>query len=216
MSDQPNETNEQTEHSSSTAKIAVLNTGRQAAEQAADYGSVFAPTPLRLDNGDTIQVPPHPNLRMFDDDALEELDQLDFDLESYDRLPDIFIPEQRVQDRDGNMLVLPAETKEGPLRTPYRKTDPETKKTVLLKPPYPVRVAQIALRKTDYARLRNSTIDGHRGSAADIWRIWNEQATDLQERRAADPKSDGGSGVLEDVAATHSQRPEQVPPPSDS
>lgn len=179
------------------------NAGRQAREQADEYSSVFAPTPLKLDDGTVIKVPPHPNLRMLDDEAQAGLERLEFALESYDRHPDVYIPEQKVKDRSGNEMVLPPETKEGPLKLPHRKTNGDVAE--LLDPPYTVQVAQIALGEDDYAKLRGGEIDGRRGSAADVWRIWNEQGLDIAERRAADSKSDGGAGVLEDVAATDSE-----------
>jgi hypothetical protein len=178
------------------------NAGRQAADQAEAYNSVFSPTPLKLDDGTVIKVPPHPNMRMFDDEAQAALERLEFELESYDRHPDIYIPEQTVKDKSGNEMKLPAETKPGPLKLPHRKTTGETSE--LLDPPYTVQVAKIALGD-DYEKLRAGTIDGRKGSAANVWRIWNQQGLDIAERQAADSKSDGGTGVSADVAATDSE-----------
>lgn len=163
------------------------NKGRQAREQARVNKSIFAPHELKLDDGSTIMVPPHPNLRMFDDDALAELDQYHVDLESCDREDDIYIPEQIVKDRDGNEMKLPAETKPGPIKQPYRRTDPDTGEVTVLEP-YQVTVAKIALGP-DYEKLRAGTINGRRGSAADVWRVWNEQGADELNRAEEDPKS---------------------------
>lgn len=176
----------------------ITTNSRDAREQAKAYNSIFAPRQLTLDDGTTIEIPPHPNLRMLDDDAQAALERLEFELESYDRHPEIYIPEQKVKDRGGNEMILPAETKPGPLKTPHRKTDPNTKKAELLDPPYTVQVAQIALGD-DYAKLRAGKINGRKGSAADVWRVWNEQGQELVDRADADPKSDGSA---EDLAGS--------------
>lgn len=158
-------------------KLPNARPAREAREQAAAYDSVFASTPLDLDDGTVIDIPPHPNLRLLDDERLEAYEELLFEAESYDRGPDIYIPEQKVKDSAGNEMVLPAETKPGDLLVPYRK-DGE-----LVRPPYNVRVVIAALGHDDYARLR----DGGR-SAADVWRIWNQQGMTIAERQATDPK----------------------------
>lgn len=179
------------------------NTGAQAAEQAKAYDSVFAPRELTLDDGTVIEVPPHPNLRMLDDDALAAWDQLWFDLESYDH-HEVTLPERMVKDADGTEMVLPPETRQGSLKVPYRKTDPETGKPALLNPPYEVQVAKIALGE-NYAALRAGTINGKRGAARHVWAVWNAQGLDLTERQAADSKSDGRADGVAPVAEADSQ-----------
>lgn len=168
------------------------NAGREAQEQAKAYNSIFAPRELTLDDGTVIEVPPHPRLRMLDDDVLATLEELDFETESYDRGPEVYIPEQKVKDRAGNDMVLAAETRPGPLLLPYRKDGK------LIKPPYSVRVAEVALGD-DYLKLRAGKVDGHRGSAADVWRIWSEQSLEVTEREGSDTKSDGSTDDLADV-----------------
>lgn len=191
--------------------------GAKAAEQATAYNNdIFAIKDLRLDDGTIIKVPPHPTLRLLDDDALFALDQLEFELESYDRHPDIYVPEQKGKDRNGDEITLPAEVKPGAVKIPYRKTDPETGKTKLLNPPYEVQIVAIAIGKSAYAKLRAGEINGRKGSAADVLRIWNARTTELEGRRESDSKSDGGADVLEDVATPDRVGPEPVPPPADS
>ncbi|OMC44715.1 hypothetical protein A5742_27465 [Mycolicibacterium fortuitum] len=185
--------------------VAVPNAGRDAAEQAKAYSSPFAPRELRLDDGTVLEIPPHPSLRLLDDDALAELEALNFELESYDREPDRVIPAQTIKDKAGNELELPAETIRGPLKTnPYRKTNADGSVTVM-NPPYEVRVAQIALGAEDYATLRAGKVNGRRGSAADVWRAWNDQGLEVAERQKADPKSDGSSVVVAPVSASDSE-----------
>lgn len=167
--------------------------GDQAREQATEYDSVFRDTPITLDNGNTVSVPPHPDLAMLSDESMEAYEELQFEMESYDREEDIIIPEQRLKDSDGSEtgIFLPGSTQKGALKRPYRKDGQ------LIKPPHSVKVAQIALGPDDYRKL----VDGGK-SAADVWRIWGSQAAELQRRRTEDSKSDGRSVDLEAVSAT--------------
>ena len=153
----------------------------EALAQAREYDSPFSSTDLTLDDGTVIEVPPHPNLRILDDDILAEYEALQFEVESYDRAPDIYIPEQKAKDSAGNEITLPAETRQGPLLVPYRKDG------TLISPPHSVRVVKTVLGD-DYARLRAGTVDGKRGNAGLVWKIWNEQNLAVIQRQAADPK----------------------------
>lgn len=169
------------------------NAAADAREQAKFYESVFAPTTLTFDDGSTLDIPPHPNLRMFDDDAQAEYERYEFELESCERHPDIEVPEQKIYDqKTGNLVTtLPATVQRGALKVPHRKK--VNGQEVLLDPPYSVRVVQIALGDEGYAKLRAGTVDGKRGSAAMVWKIWNEQGAALAERQRQDPKSAGGA-----------------------
>ena len=170
--------------------------GRQAREQAEAYDSLFADIEMELDDGTTISIPPHPDLGMLDDDAMEQYEELQFEMESYDREEDIFIPEQRLKDSEGNEngVVLPATTSLGALKRPYRKNGE------LVKPPHSVRVARIALGEEGYKRL----VAGGR-SAGDVWRAWAKQAAELRDREASDSKSEGSSVDLEAVPSSNSK-----------
>ena len=153
----------------------------EALAQAREYDSPFDSTDVTLDDGTVIEIPPHPNLRMLDDDILGDYEALQFEVESFDRAPDIYIPEQKAKDSAGNEITLPAETRQGPVLVPYRKDGK------LISPPHSVRVVQVVLGD-DYARLRAGTVDGKRGSAGLVWKIWNEQNLRVIERQAQDPK----------------------------
>lgn len=172
------------------------NAGRQARDQASAYDSLFADTKLELDDGSFISVPPHPDLGMLDDDQMDAYEDLVIEQESYDREEDIYIPEQRLLDAQGNEtgVVLPARTEPGALKRPFRING------VRVKPAHSVRVAQIALGEEGYARLRK----GGR-SAADVWRIWGRQAAELADRQAADDKSPRGALGLATVSETDSE-----------
>jgi hypothetical protein len=171
----------------------------EARAQAAEYDSVFAPTPLKLDDGTVIQVPPHPGLGMLDDDVLEKYEEFICDAqENYDRHPDTHYPAYTVKDAAGNDLPVPAKTVPGEWKYPHKRNG------VRVSPPHKVQVAQIVIGAADYAKLRGGTIDGVRGSQKHVWEIWDRQMLQLSDRQAADSKSGGGAV---DLAAV---------PPSDS
>jgi hypothetical protein len=170
------------------------NAGQQAREQADAYDSLFADIEMELNDGTTISIPPHPDLGMLDDEAMEQYEELQFEMESYDREEDIHIPEQRLKDPDGNEngVVLPASVSLGALKRPYRKNGE------LIKPPHSVRVARIALGEDGYQRL----VAGGK-SAGDVWRAWAKQAAELRDREAADSKSEGGAVDLAAVPSSN-------------
>lgn len=161
------------------------NAGQRAREQADAYDSIFSSTPLELDNGDEpVMVPPHPNLRMLDDDRLEAYEELLFESESYDREPDLYIPEQKLS----SGITLPSETRRGALMQPYRKDGQ------LLKPPFSVRMVMACLGDDEYKRLRA----GGR-SAGDVQRIWNKQSQTLADRQTFRSETNGSPSHLEPV-----------------
>lgn len=163
---------------------------KEAREQAEAYDSIFAPTPLELNDGSTLMVPPHPDFGMLDDEQMEDYEDLLMEVETYDRDEDIYIPEQTLE----NGIVLPAETRKGNLLRPFRKNG------VRVKPAHSVRVVQAALGPDDYAKLRA----GGR-SAADVWKIWGKQGMEIKERRLFDSKSDGSSVAVESVSEADSK-----------
>lgn len=182
------------------------DSGREAADQAAAYRSMFAPQTLRFDDGSEMEIPPHPTLRMMDDDRLADYDELMFTADTeYERGPDIYIPEQTVTDRAGNELKLPPETRPGNLLVPYRRRNPETGKVELVKPPHEVKVVAVVLGDEKFAELKSKKINGRPAGAGDVWRLWNGNSAELVERRDDDSKSDGGSSVLEDAPAPDSE-----------
>lgn len=169
----------------------------KAREQAEAYNSLLADQELELEDGSILKVPPHPDLGMMDDEQMEAYEELLVEVESYDREPDIVIPEQKLRDPDTGHetgVVLPGETQKGALKRPYRKDG------VLVKPPHSVRVVQAVLGPEKYAALRA----GGRG-AKDVWRLWGEQGLELRQRQESDSKSDGSSVDLEPVSAGDSE-----------
>jgi len=158
------------------------NTGRRAREQAAQYNGVFANVALELSDGTTIDIPPHPNLRMLDDERQADYEELLFEIETqYDRAPDTYFPEQHLE----SGVVLPSETRKGAILEPYRKEGQ------LIKPPHSVRVVQVALGMDIYNQLRAGG-----KSSADVWRIWNEQGLVIADRAERDSKSNGSASPM--------------------
>jgi len=168
----------------------VPDAAKSAREQAKAYKSVFGPRSLELGDGSIIDIPPHPNLRMLDDEQMAAYEELLFEVESYDREPDLHIPEQKLD----SGVILPAETRRGAVLEPHRLDGK------LVKPPYTVRVVQAAVGDDLYARLRAGGCN-----AADVWRVWNEQGLELTSRADADPKSNGSPGSVAHVPAPDQQ-----------
>ncbi|AXN50935.1 hypothetical protein MMRN_38400 [Mycobacterium marinum] len=180
----------------------IPNAGVQAAEQAAEYNNLlFASLTLRFDDGTSMSIPPQPSLRMLDDDCLAAYDELHFEAESYDRGPDVIIPEHQALDKDGKPTgaTIPEEIVKGNLLVPYRK---EGK---LVSPPFDVREVMAVLGEEKYRELRSKTIDGRPACAADVRRLWGEQGLKLMERQKSDSKSPEGPSVLASLAAPDSQ-----------
>lgn len=177
-------------------ETAPANAAREALEQAKAYESVFEPTELQLNDGTTVQVPPHPDLGMLDDERLDDYEELLFERDTtYDREPDIFYPEQKLTDADGHLTgaVLPAETKRGPLKVPYRINGER------LRPGWSVRVVTAVLGELEYKRLR----EGGK-SAKDVWAIWQKRNLEVAERRARS-QADGSPVALVPVSEADSQ-----------
>lgn len=172
----------------------------EAREQANAYQSIFADRTIVFDDGSKMTIPPHPNLRMLDDDALEAYEAYLEEVETYDRGPDIFIPEQKVTGRDGNEMTLPAETRPGQVLGP-----PYFKDKTRVSPPREIRIVQVILGKDQYDLLRSKTIDGRKAGARDVWRAWNEQGSEITSRVDDDSKSAASADVLEDVSTPDSK-----------
>ena len=159
---------------------------REAREQAAAYDSLFANQKLELADGSMMEIPPHPDFGMLDDDRMEDYEDLLVEMDTtYDREPEIFIPEQTLD----NGVTLPAETKRGELIRPYRKDG------VRVKPAHSIRVVVAALGEESYAQLRAGG-----KCAADVWRIWGKQGLEVQQRRFQGPQTNGSTVDLETIS----------------
>lgn len=172
----------------------------EARQQAEAYDSLFADIQLELNDGTTMSIPPHPEYGMLDDDRMEAYEDLQFEIESFDRDPDIIIPEHPILDKDGKPTgeIAPAETLRGNLLRPFRKTNADGV-TERVKPAHSIRVVQAALGDAEYKRLRDG---GH--SAADVWRIWGKQGMEIRLRRGR-PQADGSPVDLETVPVPDSE-----------
>lgn len=173
--------------------------GKHATDQATEYGNdVFGWHELTFDDGTTLQVPPHPNLRQLDDDCLGAYDRLTVESKSYDR-EEISLPERTIKGDDGSEMVLPPETKPGDYVYPYHKGG------VLVSPPFEVQEVQAAIGPEEYALLRSKTIKGRRANAGDVSRLWKEQGLRLMERQKSDSKSADSANSVAAVPAADSQ-----------
>jgi hypothetical protein len=170
------------------------NAVERAREQAKEYESLFAPTTLSLNNGDNIEIPHHPEWGMLDDDRIEAYEELLFEIESYDREPDIFCPEQTLD----NGVIVPEETIRGKPLQPFRRTIDGV--TELVRPPHRVRIVMAALGDAEYKRL----IDGG-ASAGDVWKIWHRQGLEMGILNSQDSKSSGSNMGVAPVSMRNSK-----------
>jgi hypothetical protein len=191
-------------------KLSTASPASDARDQADAYDSFLASTPLKLTGGSELMIPPHPDMGLLDDEAVEEYNELLFLRDTqFEREPDVVVPEQPQRDpATGNLtgVVFPAETVRGNLRIPYRwATEGEYngqhhEAGERLRPAWSTRIVQIALGEIGYKRLR----EGGK-SSGDVWAIWTKQGLAAKNRQAADSKSDGSSVAVAPVPEADSQ-----------
>jgi len=168
---------------------AAAEAAREAREQAEAYDSLFANQKLELADGSIMEIPPHPDFGMLDDERMEDYEDLMFELDTtYDREPDIYIPEQVI---DG--MTMPAETKRGDLLRPYRRNGER------VRPSHSIRVVKAALGEDAYAQLKA----GGR-CAADVWRIWGKQGLEVNQRRFQGSQINGSTVDLASISEADS------------
>ncbi|OMC35496.1 hypothetical protein A5742_12565 [Mycolicibacterium fortuitum] len=185
-----------------------------AKAQAAEYFGFAASESivLTLEDGSTktFEVP---NPALFDDDQQERWNQLQFEIQQCDRLPDIVIPDHKLRHKvtyvDGEEVhvgdeitggtvrveesetFVPARTIRGQLITPYQRTG-EDGKVELIKPGYDARVAIALWGEEGYAVFK-----ANGGNSRLVGLIWNRMTREAAEREAADSKSDGSDRGVE-------------------
>lgn len=185
-----------------------------AKAQAAEYFGFTASESivLTLEDGSTktFEVP---NPALFDDEQQERWEQLQFEIQQCDRLPDIEIPNHKLRHKvtvvdgeevrvgeeitGGNVRVeesetfVPARTIRGQLITPYQRTDADGQ-VELMKPGYDARVAIALWGEEGYAVFK-----ANGGNSRLIGLIWNRMTREAAEREAADSKSDGSDRGVE-------------------
>lgn len=158
---------------------------REAKDQAAEFFGFAASAYIQVEGGKVFEIP---NPGLMDDDQQERWEELQFELEKCDREPDIIIPEHTTEDG----TTIPAQTIQGELITPYRKTvNGETK---LLKPPYNARLAIALFGEEGYAEFKAGG-----GSGNQVAIEWARMNKEYQDRLASDPKSGGSDSEVEDI-----------------
>lgn len=173
---------------------------RHAREQATAYKSAFSPTVMQLEYDDGtiefIEIPPHPDLGMLDEDKLEAYRDLVFERNNtYDRHPDVILPEQKLD----NGIIIPQDTKRGAVIWPHQRT--VDGKPERVKPDWEPSIVDAVLGAQTYGKIKAAKKttwpggEGH-GSHADVWRLWNEQNLELAKRQDADPKSVRGDSTV--------------------
>lgn len=151
----------------------VINAA-DARDQATEMYSFLASTFIKA--GDEEFEVPHKDL--LDPEQQERYDELQLEIEGYDREPDLV----ELTTEDGR-VIRPAGP--GPVKTPHRRNGK------LIKPPLSERHGIVLWGKEGAARFRAA---GGNFNLIDI--IWGDQVVQLRKWREADSKSaDGDSGV---------------------
>ncbi|OMC02176.1 hypothetical protein [Mycolicibacterium fortuitum] len=185
-----------------------------AKAQAAEYFGFIASETIELTLEDgTTKTFEVPNPALFDDEQQERWNQLQFEIQQCDRLPDIEIPDHKLRHKvthvDGEEVrvgdeitggtvrveesetFIPARTIRGQLITPYQRTG-EDGKVELMTPGYDARTAIALWGEEGYAVFK-----ANGGNSRLIGLIWNRMTRDAAEREAADSKSDGSDRGVE-------------------
>jgi hypothetical protein len=158
---------------------------REARDQAAEATGFLAS--IEIEVGDEVFEIPQRGL--FDDEQRERMDALDLATESWDREPDIHIPERHIKDGE-ELVVFPAQTRPGPLKIPYRKTVGD--KVELIKPSYPVQVAIALWGNAKYEKFKKAG-----GSATTVTATLAMLDKRLTDREKSRSESDNGDGPVE-------------------
>lgn len=154
---------------------------QEAKEQAADYFGFTASAFIQTSDGKVWEIP---NPGLMDDDQAERWEDLQYELQSYDREDDLVIPEQKLE----NGQIIPERRIQGDLITPYRKNGER------MRPSYNVRLAKVLFGEDGYAAYKAAG-----GIANQIALEWARMNQEYQKRVESDSKSDGGRPTLEAV-----------------
>jgi hypothetical protein len=155
----------------------------EAKEQSAEYFGFAASVTIRTDNGD-FEIP---NPGLLDDDQQERYDELQTEIDTYDK-EDVVTPvfdTEVVRDPDGTIRTSNKKVGE--------KIDqvvllPHRKDGVVVKPPYNVRLAIALWGEERYAKFKTGG-----GQSSQISLEWARMNREYQERLESDPKSDSPS-----------------------
>lgn len=170
------------------------NASQDAQDQADEHVSFLRSGEITTETGAVFKVR---NPMFFKASQLSEYNKLHHRMNHCDRWPDRQAPEQRMKSvqPDGTEVetFIGARTIEGDFIEPYEEGG------VLVDPPYEVQVAQIVLGDK-YAEF-----EAAEGSPRELVEKLAELRRGVSKRVDADPKSDGGVGVLAVVPAPDSE-----------
>jgi hypothetical protein len=138
-----------------------------AREQSAEYLGFLVSERIITSKGEVFEIP---NQSLLDDEQQQRYDELELELESWDRHPDVL-------DDDGKIKVR------GELKVPYRKDGK-------LVEHYNIQLAKVIFGD------RYEAFKAAGGRAADVWVTWIKMNKVVAERRAADSKSREGDSAV--------------------
>ncbi len=159
----------------------VTKTVQEAKDQAAEYFGFAASTYIQTDDGKVWEIP---NPGLMNDDQQERWEDLQYELQSFDRDEDLVFPEHKLEDG----TVVPERRIEGDLLVPYRKNGER------MKPSYNIRLAKVLFGEDGYEEYKAAG-----GIANQIALEWARMNAEYQARVKTDPKSDGSRPTLEAV-----------------
>jgi hypothetical protein len=155
---------------------------KEAREQAAEYLGFMASEIIDLADGKTIEIP---NPSLLDPDQQDRYDELEFQCESLDRWPDPL-------NEDGTPKIgADGQPMRGAIRVPHRLNGVRQEN-------YETRLAR-AILGDDY---NDAIASGFYPSQIGVhWAVFRQAVSD---REAADPKSEGDSGPVDELPETDS------------
>ncbi|MBU8833598.1 hypothetical protein [Mycolicibacterium goodii] len=163
-----------------------------ARAQQREYFGYVADERLPLPDGTEVVIT---NPAMFSDEQQDAWDEVQLRLQSCEREPDIEIPTHKLhfEDKDGNKTetLVPASIQRGGYKQPLRIVTPEGVERMR----YNVEAAIAVLGKEEWERAHALGLQ-----AGDVMRALTKMQRELNERRAADSKSDRGAAAVEEVS----------------
>ncbi|AKF14375.1 tail assembly chaperone [Mycobacterium phage Phayonce] len=180
----------------------------EAKAQAADFFGFIASEYIAVTLPDgTVEQFEVPNPALLDDDQQERWNQLQFEIQQCDRLPDIEIPAHKLRSKttyvDGDEThigadeivggqvrveesesYIPARTVRGQIIEPYQRTNADGV-VELMTPGYNARVAIVLWGEEGYERFKSGG-----GNSRLINLIWSRMTEEGKRRAAEDPKVD--------------------------
>lgn len=151
---------------------------KAAREQAADACGFAASKVVLTPAGNEWEVP---FIYLLDDDQQVRWDNLQYEMQSWDREDPIVLPENRLEDG----TLIPSRVIKGDYVTPYQRDG------VLISPPYNIRLAMALFGEEGYRKFK-----AEGGRSSDVALAVRQMMDEFNKRLDDDPKSVAGVDPL--------------------